>query len=386
MNRILISPNKYVQGSGAINDLAKLLSVYGKKAILIGGKRALDTITDPVKNTFASAGVQYIINDFQGECSKNEINRLVDEVKKNNVDIVVGVGGGKAVDAAKACAYYAKLPVVVVPTIASTDAPCSALSVIYKDDGVFEEYLMLPSNPNMVLIDTKIVAEAPLRLFVAGMGDAMATWFEAEACAKSGATNMSGGKTTAAALSLAKLCYETLIAYGYQAAVAVNNNVVTEAVEKVIEANTLLSGIGFESSGLACAHSVHNGLTVLSGTHAFLHGEKVAFGTLVQLVLENRDREEIEAVLNFCAEVGLPITLSDIGIANASKEDIMQVAIATTKEGETIHNMPFKVDAEMVYGAIVTANAIGLDFLGMSGGHEHEHGGQSGCGCGCGGH
>ncbi len=381
MNRILISPSKYVQGSGAINDLGSFLSMYGKKAILIGGKRALDTVIESVKNTFSAAGMDYIINDFQGECSKNEINRLVDEVKQNNVDIVVGIGGGKAVDAAKACAYYAKLPIAVVPTIASTDAPCSALSVIYKDDGVFEEYLVLPSNPNMVLIDTAIIAEAPLRLFVAGMGDAMATWFEADACAKSGAKNLSGGGSTIAALTLAKLCYETLIAYGYQAAVAVNNNVVTEAVEKIVEANTLLSGIGFESSGLACAHSVHNGLTVLSETHSFLHGEKVAFGTLVQLVLENRSRDELEALLNFCAEVGLPITLSDIGIGEASKEDIMKVAIATTKEGETIHNMPFKVDAQMVYGAIVTANAIGLDFLGMSGGAHHDHGEKSGCGC-----
>lgn len=380
MNRILISPSKYVQGSGAINDLGKFLSVYGKKAILIGGKRALDTISDAVKSTFSIAGVDYIINNFQGECSKNEINRLVEEVKKNNVDIVVGVGGGKAVDAAKACAYYSKLPIAVVPTIASTDAPCSALSVVYKDDGVFEEYLVLPSNPNMVLIDTKIVAEAPTRLFVAGMGDALATWFEAEACAKSGASNIAGGKTTGAALALAKLCYETLLEYGYAAAVAVDNNVVTEAVEKIVEANTLLSGIGFESSGLACAHSIHNGLTVLSETHKFLHGEKVAFGTLVQLVLENRSMEEITSVLGFCAEVGLPIMLSDIGIVNPSKEDIMKVALATVKEGETMHNMPFEVDAEMIYAAIVTANAIGFEFGGGASSHDKQ------CGCGCGGH
>ncbi len=378
MNKILISPNKYVQGSGAINDLGKLLSVYGKKAILIGGQRAFATMLDVVKNTFPAAGIEYITHDFQGECSKSEINRLVDEVNKNSVDIVVGVGGGKSVDAAKACAYYAKLPVVIVPTIASTDAPCSALSVIYKDDGVFEEYLMLPANPNMVLVDTAIVAEAPTRLFVAGMGDAMATWFEAEACAKSRAGNMSGGNSTSAALALAKLCYETLLDYGYQAAIAVDNNVVTEAVERVVEANTLLSGIGFESSGLACAHSIHNGLTVLRETHSFLHGEKVAFGTLVQLVLENRDREEIETLLSFCVEVGLPITLSDIGVINPSKDDIMKVAIATTKEGETIYNMPFEVNAHNVYGAIMTANAIGLDFQGIGG---SQASGKCGCGC-----
>ncbi len=375
MNKILISPNKYVQGSGSINNLGEFLAVYGKKAMLIGGQRALHTVDNAIKNTFQTAGVDYIIHDFQGECSKSEINRLVEEVKKNNVDVVVGVGGGKAVDAAKACAYYAKLPVAIVPTIASTDAPCSALSVIYKDDGVFEEYLLLPSNPNLVLIDTAIVAEAPTRLFVAGMGDAMATWFEADACAKSGAYNISGGNSTMAALALAKLCYETLLDYGYQAVIAVDNNVVTEAVEKVVEANTLLSGIGFESSGLACAHSVHNGLTVLKETHGFLHGEKVAFGTLVQLVMENKSMEEITTVLSFCAEVGLPTTLSDIGVTDTSKDNIMKVAEATVKEGETMHNMPFKVDANKVYAAIMTANAIGMDFSGASTNKQ--------CGCGC---
>ena len=379
MNKILISPSKYVQGFNAINDLGKFLSVYGKKAILIGGKRAISTIEDAVKKTFSTAGIDYIINDFNGECSKKEIDRLVDEIKNNSVDIVVGVGGGKAVDAAKAAAHYTKMPVAIVPTIASTDAPCSALSVIYKDNGVFESYLVLPENPNLVLIDTQIISNAPLRLFVAGMGDALATWFEADACSRSKATNMSGGRSTSSAIALARLCYDTLLDYGYQAAIAINNNVVTEAVEKVVEANTLLSGIGFESSGLACAHSVHNGLTVLEETHDYFHGEKVAFGTLVQLILENKDREEIETVLSFCAEVNLPITLADIGINSTTKETIMKVAMATVAEGESIHNMPFEVSADMVYAAIITADAIGQDFKDSV--HSNDSN-SSGCSCG----
>lgn len=138
-----------------------------------------------------------------------------------------------------------------MPTIASTDAPCSALSVIYSDEGVFEKYLFLPANPNMVLVDTTIVAAAPVRLLVAGMGDALATYFEARACEASGATNCVGGKTTLAAMGLARLCYDTLLEDGVKAKLAVENGVCTKAVEHVIEANTYLSGLGFESGGLA---------------------------------------------------------------------------------------------------------------------------------------
>ena len=147
--------------------------------------------------------------------------------------------------------------------------------------------------------------------------------------------------------------------YGYLAKLAVEQGVVTEAVEKVVEANTLLSGLGFESSGLAAAHAIHNGFTALPETHQAYHGEKVAFGTLVQMVLENRSRQELDEVLRFCSEVGLPTCLADLGVVQASEEKIMQVAATACTAGETIHNEPFKVTSQSVYAAILATDAIG---------------------------
>ena len=160
---------------------------------------------------------------------------------------VVGIGGGKTLDTAKAIGYYQKLPVVVIPTIASTDAPTSALSVIYTEAGEFEEYLIYPKNPDMVVMDTAIIAKAPVRLLVSGMGDALSTWFEAKACYDARATSMAGGQSTEAALSLARLCYDTLLAEGEKARLAAQAGVVTEALERIIEANTYLSGIGLKA-------------------------------------------------------------------------------------------------------------------------------------------
>lgn len=363
MARIMISPGRYVQGKGAMQQIGGEVKRLGEQALVVGDRVVLPMVKDAAAKSFEENGVSARFENFGGECSMQEIERLKSLAESARADVVVGVGGGKTIDTAKAVAYFAGLPVAVVPTVASTDAPCSALSVIYTAEGVFERYLLLPKNPDLVLVDTGIVAKAPVRLLVAGMGDALATWFEADAAVASHAKNMPGGNTTDAALSLAKLCYEVLIEYGLRAKLAVEKGAVTEDVEKVVEANTLLSGLGFESGGLAAAHSVHNGLTALDETHQYYHGEKVAFGTLVQLILENRSNEELEEVLSFCQAVGLPITLRQIGVTDASPEKIRKVADASCAEGETIFNMSFPVTPDMVYDAILAADRIGESYL-----------------------
>lgn len=362
MSKIMISPGKYVQGAGAICEIGQHIKALGTKGLVLGGKTGLGSVREALEKSLAENKISFLTEVFGGECSKQEIDRIVAIVRENRVDVILGIGGGKALDTAKAVAYYAKLPVAIVPTIAATDAPCSALSVIYNCEGVFESYLLLPRNPDLVLVDTSIIAKSPVRLLVSGMGDALATWFEADACAKAFAGNLPGGQSTAAALNLARLCYDILIEYGYQAKLAVERQVATEAVEKIVEANTLLSGIGFESSGLAAAHAIHNGFTVLEETHQAYHGEKVAFGTLVQMVLENRSRTELGEVLGFCIEVGLPVTLADFGVTEVTQEKIMKVAQAACAPEETIHNQPFKVTPEIVYAAILAADNLGRDF------------------------
>ena len=192
--------------------------------------------------SLSSQGIFQVEELFRGEVCDAEIERLVAIAKQNACNVLAASGGGKAIDAVKAAAAELKLPAVVIPTTAATDAPCSALSVIYKENGEFDRLWILPKNPDLVLVDTEIICQAPVRLLVAGMGDALATWFEAEACYNSGALNISGGKMTASALALARLCYDILLEYGLQAKIACESKLVTPALEKVVEANTLLSG------------------------------------------------------------------------------------------------------------------------------------------------
>jgi len=231
--------------------------------------------------------------------------------------------------------------------------------VLYDDDGTFDRYLFYRRNPDLVLVDTAVVARAPLRLLVAGMGDALATWFEARTVIEARRPNQLHGATTAAAGALARLCYDTLLADGAAACEAVRRKAVTPALERLVEANTLLSGLGFESGGLAVAHSVHNGLTVAPGTHRYLHGEKVAFGLLVQLVLEGRPSEELRTVMDFAREVGLPTSLLQLDLDADDATVLSAIAERSLAEGETAHNEPFEVSPAMMADAIVAADALG---------------------------
>ncbi|MGI6700909.1 MAG: glycerol dehydrogenase [Christensenellales bacterium] len=365
MRKAFISPTKYIQCEGALYDLGVYVSLYGKSALLIAHKDDAKRVQAQLDATSEKNGVKFVPSDFGGECSRQEVARLKEIAAKADCDVVVGLGGGKAIDTAKCVADSVK-PVIICPTIAATDAPTSSSAVLYTPDGAFDDYAYFISNPNVVLVDTEVIAKAPARFLVSGMGDALSTYFEARSCARSFArVNASGygrakAVSTKSAMALATLCYESLLEDGYKAKLACECKVVTPALENIVETNILLSGLGFESGGLAAAHAIHDGLTVLEETHKYYHGEKVAFGTLVHLVLENAEAAEIQEVIDFCLSVGLPVCLEDLGVKDIG-DRIMEVAEKACIPEESIHNMPFPVTPEMVAAAILGADKLGKD-------------------------
>ena len=359
MVKIMIAPNRYIQGPRVLEETGKHIAHLGSRVFIIGGPTALSIVRDQVSASLDEFSLLYQLEAFSGECTRASAAQLTEKAHKFGADVVAGVGGGRAVDTAKAVSYDLGSALVIIPTVASSDAPCSALSVQYDENHMLDRFLILKRNPDVVLVDSQVIAEAPTRYFVAGMGDALATWFEAFTCSKSGAKNLPGGVTTAAALNLARLCYDTLMEHGVSAKLAVDHDAVTPAVEKVIEANILLSGLGFESSGLAAAHGIHEGIQTLEGTEGALHGELVAFGTIAQLVMEDYPREEIEGVIEFCNAVGLPVTLKQLGVTDKSPESLMKAAEIACMDGLTTHNSYFEINPELVLGAITGANALG---------------------------
>ncbi len=358
MSKMIAAPDTYIQGPGEIKKLATYFKNLGQKgAYIVVDSFIKENYTESIIESFIDSDIIFKLEEFGGECHMGEVNKHIKAVA--DADVVIGIGGGKTLDTAKAVAFNLDMPVMIVPTTASTDAPCSRLSVMYTPTGEVESYLFLKSSPNCVVMDTDIIINAPVRFLVSGMGDALATYYEAAACQQAGAKTLYGYEGSNTALTLAKLCLDILLNDGYQAKLAAERKVCTKAVDNVIEANTYLSGIGFESGGVAAAHSVHNGLANLQECHRFLHGEKVAFGVITQLVLQNSSSEEIESIIKFCQSVGLPTSFSDLNIADITDTTLMQVAEDACAPNETIHNMPFDVTPTDVYNAMKVADILG---------------------------
>ncbi|MGX1574667.1 glycerol dehydrogenase [Cellulosimicrobium funkei] len=341
--RTLISPLRYVQARGALTRLGEFVRPIGTKPLLVADDVVWGIVQDTVAVSFQEQDLPRHRTGFGTYATAAEVDRLAREIDELGADVVVGIGGGSTIDAVKAAGHLRGIRWVSVPTVASTDAPCSALSVIYTEDGAFEEYRFFPHNPDLVLVDTGLVANAPVKFLVAGVGDALATWIEARAVAEANASTMAGGLPLVTGTALAQLSWDILWENALPAIDAVKNHLVTPAVEKVVEANTLLSGLGFESGGLAAAHAIHNGLTAAPQTHGLTHGQKVNIGSVTQLVLEGAPTEEIEEFVRFTTRVGLPNTLTEIGLTTDDVHDLTRVAEAATAEGETIHAMPFPV-------------------------------------------
>jgi len=342
-------PGRYIQGAGATERLGSDAAAFGKHAAVLAECGIFDLLEKALTNALAGHVKAQLIR-HGGECSERQIAALVTAARDAEAEVIIGVGGGKAVDTAKAAARDLGKPVIVFPTIAASDAPCRALAVVYNDDGTVAYDTFVPKNPDLVLVDTALIAKAPARYLAAGIGDALATWYEAESCRRSGAFNCMRMPGVSLAFEIARFCRDTIFEYGAAALAECDAKRAGPALERVVEANILLSGIGFESGGVAAAHAIHHGLCELDEVHHHLHGEKVAIGVLANLKIHGE--EEYRRLRDFCRSVRLPTRLADIGVAEATEEKLAIVARRACRPGEIIHNERMPIEEGMVVAAL----------------------------------
>jgi glycerol dehydrogenase len=360
MKSVLIAPRKYVQGRGVLAEAGAYVRLLGKKPLVIWDACVKQLVGATLLTSLKEAGLEAVEVLFEGESSKAEVARITQIVREAGADVVIGVGGGKTLDTGKAVAVASGVRTVTCPTIASTDSPTSGATVWYDAEGNCCGWDCWPFNPDIVLVDSQVIANGPVRAFVAGMGDALSTWLEAEASYKTRAATLAGGAPTMAGLAIARLCYDTLMEYGIAAKRAMEHHVLTPALEKCIEANVLLSGLGFESGGLATAHMIGNALSSFPECKPFMHGEKVAFGIISQLCLDDEKKtDQIHAIVDFQLAVGLPVTFADVGLDGVSRQRLQLIGDACTAKGSLCENHPFPVTAADVVDAMIAADALG---------------------------
>lgn len=357
MLRTFGAPHRYVQGPGAIDQLGELASS-------LGARRPLVIIDQPIQNLLLPQVMQGLGNladaahcvSFSGECTKAEIERLSQLAAKVEADLIIGVGGGKTIDSAKGVRIQCKLPIFIVPTIASNDSPTSRLVVLYTPEHAVDEVLRMPTNPDLVLVDTQVLVNAPERFFISGIGDALSKKFEAAQCIDSGRNNFYDAQATLLARSISGLCYDTVREYAEGALCAVRSKQVNNDFERTVEATILLSGLAFENAGLSIAHSLTRGLSAVPELASMLHGEHVAFGLLVQLLLEGRSSSFMEDLLSFYGRIGLPRTLAELGLHGDSVAAAQLIAKITWERAPYIKAVTFPLDQDRLAAAILDAH------------------------------
>lgn len=353
-------PSCYMQEEGAIRKIAGYFPhLLECGTLIIMDAFAYQNFKEEVLTSFKALEIGYVVECLEGECCKENIERFIESANLYGAECVIGVGGGKVLDVAKAVGYFGKMKTIMVPTSASTDGPCSKLSVLYEPDGTFKEYLHLHKNPDGVLVDLEIIANAPARLLKAGIGDALSTYFETEA-GYAGAVERGEYLTIPqAARALAKRCLDILLSEGEKAMQAVERQEVDEHLADVVEAVIYLSCAGFENGSLAAAHAICNALSSQKKYNHLLHGEKVAFGTIVQLVLEGQSWEVIRQIIDLYSKIGLPYTPLEIGL---EKHEVDKVATLACELNQPIHQMQQAfAQKEQVKSAIIFTQRLILE-------------------------
>lgn len=357
----IVLPQCYLQGEGVLKEIPALLQERGiRRPMLLWGPRTRASVQEEILPPITAAGItpgEYILT---GQCSRGECRRVVAAMQAADSDAILGIGGGKALDLSKGVAHTAGVPNFVVPTMLSSDAPPTACTVWYHEDGSFSDTEGWPSNPDAVIVDTGVCVKAPLRMFRSGIADALATELEAVAAYDSGIPNRLGYLPTITSRMMAWLCQKTLLADAEAALFAAEAKVVTPAYERVAEAAILLSGVAWESCGTAAAHVLGTRLADFPQLHSYTHGEKVSFGIVTQLMLSLKtDMAEANRIVDWMIRLGLPVTMEEIGLDKVPEEELLAWCEKQCVPGSRLDCVAPDISARELLRAIHSASAFG---------------------------
>lgn len=360
MIRAFGGPRLYLQGPGALAELGPVVAGIATRAALVGDADVLERYGSVVEQRLRAAGVGVGSAALRGEVSDAAIGAL--DAALPAAGCVIGLGGGRSIDAAKAVALKRDLPVVTVPTAASNDSPTSRIFVMYREDGALDRVEKLPRNPEAVIVDTELLLRAPAALLRAGIGDGLTKRFEAEGCAAVDGMTPQGTAPLRTPSAIAALGFATLLEHAPQAMADAAAGRLSPAFEAVVEAVILMSGLGFENGGLSLAHSLTRGFTREPAVHRIPHGEQVAFGLLVQLRLTPGEDPMLRRLIPFCAGIGLPVRLAGVGLERDDVAALDRIAAATMTAPHITHLPGPPLTAPAIRAAMLAVDSLATEW------------------------
>ncbi|MGP7817212.1 iron-containing alcohol dehydrogenase family protein [Niallia sp. 01092] len=353
------APKEYIQKENIIYSAGEYIGKLGKKAIVIGSYTALAAVDSIVWESLENAGVEYQVHVYSGYCTEESIQAITGIAVELQADVIVGIGGGTVLDSTKAVGENIGVPVVTIPTIAATCAAWSALTVLYNDKGAAVGYKILKESPHTVLVDPNILVKAPSRYLAAGIADTIVKWYEIAPHI----SNEGNDVAFQTSLTTAKLALDILLENGAAALQDNKKARVTKEFTKVVDAIIMLAGmvgsIKTEKPRAAIAHSIHNSITAIPGTAKSLHGEKVGFGLIAQLILEGKPDEEVAELISILHKWEGSITLEQLEVQHEKQKQINRIAASVKIREEAIRVLDFEVNEETLINAIEKANAFG---------------------------
>lgn len=349
--RIFGAPPRYIQGPGAIDRIGALLEPWGPNILVVGDTHVIGMLGERLRGLLEASGLAPVFLRLDGEITRDAIAALAAQAGGVDFGIVLGLGGGKSLDAGKAVAVLLGKPVATAPTIASNDSPTSGSIAIYDDNHTMIAVDRMPGGPALVVVDTALIAKAPVHFLLAGIGDAISKKFEAEGCMAGTGVTPFGVRPLETAIAIADCCYRTIRQHAAAAIAACTRGEPDKALEAVVEAAVLMSGLGFENGGLSLAHSLTRGTVKARGARDAIHGLQVAWGLLVQLAAEGRTDAEILDLIAFHRGIGLPATLAELGMTAPTAAEIREIA-EWTMTAPHLKNLPVEVDADSIEASI----------------------------------
>ena len=354
---LTVAPAQVLRSPRALERSGAAIANLGRRPLLVGGVQTLALTQSRLQSVLEQQELLATKAFYGSDCSEAGLASLRQAVTEHQADLVIGVGGGKALDTAKLVAHQCRLPVVTIPTSAATCAAWTALSNVYSAQGAFLYDVSLNRCPDLLILDYELVKSAPRRTLVAGIGDALAKWYEASISSANSEQTL-----IIAAVQQARVLRDIL----FQKSAAALKEPGSDVWQEVVDATILLAGVIGGLGGAQCrtvaAHAVHNGLTHLP-IHRSIHGEKVAYGILVQLRLEELVQgNQLAAaarqqLLKFYSEIGLPQRLGDLGLGDVTLGELQRSAEIAVAPNSDIHRLPFKVVPEQLMAAMVSTTA-----------------------------